>query len=164
MAKIQFTTPEGASGEVELTSERMSIGRADDNSIAIGDASISSHHAEIAIEGDAWVLTDLGSTNGTKVRGERVERIEMTSGGKFTLGSVECVFVGDESSYSSAPGASFTTTTGGYNSRPYDRGFRTGFGEKQKSKGDGAGALMGLGILALLACAASVFFIMQMGA
>ena len=164
MAKIQFTTPEGASGEVELTAERMGIGRADDNAIAIGDASISSHHAEIAIEGDAWVLTDLGSTNGTKVRGERVERIEMSHGGKFTLGSVECVFVGDDAGYSAGPSNTFTASAGGYNSRPYDRGFRTGFGEKQKSKGDGAGALMALGFIALRACGASVFFIMKMGA
>lgn len=168
MAKIQFTTPDGVSGEVELTAERMSLGRADDNMIVIDDASISSHHGEVAIEGHAWVLTDLGSTNGTKLGGERVERIELAHGGSFTLGSVECVFVGDyeeapaEPSYE-APSRT-VTTTGGYGSIALDRSTRTGFGPKAKAKGNGSGGLIALGVIALLVCAYAAFTFTQLSA
>ena len=65
MAKIQFTTPEGQSGEVELSAERLTLGRADDNSIVIAHESVSSHHGEFVFDGASWVFNDLGSTNGT---------------------------------------------------------------------------------------------------
>ncbi len=166
MAKIQFTTPEGTTGEVELTAERMSLGRADDNALIIAHDSVSSHHGEVSIEGNAWVFTDLGSTNGTKIDGERVEKLELAHGGTFTLGHVECVFVGDyeeeQAPAYSAP--TRTQTTGGYGSTSVDSSRRTGFGPKTKPKGSGAGALMGLGFLALAACAYAVFSFMQMSA
>jgi len=166
MAKIQYTTPEGLSGEVELTAERMTLGRAEDNMLVIDDASVSSRHGEVAIEGDAWVLTDLGSTNGTKIGGERVERIELAHGGSFTLGSVECVFIGDFEEAAPAPAYSAPTrtmtSTGGYGAMAIDRGRRTGFGPKTKPKGNGAGALIGLGVLALAVCAYAAFSFTQL--
>ena len=172
MPKIQYTTPDGASGEVELTSERMSIGRADDNAIVIADGSVSSHHGEVAYDDGAWVLTDLGSTNGTKVGGSRVERVELSPGGSFTLGSVDCVFVGDgeestsyaEESAPAAPSRSTSHSTGDVGSRPYDRSARRGFGPKRKEKDSARSTLMLLGFVALLVCAAAVFMFTKMGA
>lgn len=164
MAKIQYTTPEGTTGEVELTAERMTLGRADDNQIVISHDSVSSHHGEVAIEGDAWVFTDLGSTNGTKIGGERVERLELGHGGSFTLGHVDCVFVGD---FEEAPAYSAPTRTmssSGYGAAPIDRNRRTGFGPKGKPKSNGYGPLFGLGALALLVCAYAAFSFTQMTA
>lgn len=175
MPKIQFTTTDGATGEVELDQERMTIGRADDNSIVIPDGSVSSHHAEITFDGSSWVLTDTGSTNGTKVGGQRVETVNLDSTGAFTLGSVDCVFVGDGgSAQTAAPAASArlslggasstTTSSSGYSSQPYDRSLRTGFGPRKKEKGSGAGLLMLLGVLGLAACGAAIFMSLKMGA
>lgn len=172
MPKIQYTTPDGASGEAELSSERMSIGRADDNAIVIADGSVSSHHGEVAFEDGAWTLTDLGSTNGTKVSGNRVDRVELSPGGSFTLGSVECVFVGDgedsaayaEESAPAAPARSFSTSSGDIGSRPYDRSARSGFGPKKKVQDSGRSMLMLLGFVALVACAAAAFMFTKMGA
>lgn len=164
MAKIQYTTPEGTTGEVELTAERMSLGRADDNQIVIAHDSVSSHHGEVGIEGDAWVLTDLGSTNGTKVDGNRVERLELGHGGTFTLGHVECVFVGD---YEEAPAyvaPTRTMSTSGYGATTIDRSRRSGFGPKTKAKGNGSGPLIGFGVLAILVCAYAAFSFSQMTA
>ena len=33
MARIHYTTPEGTTGEIDLTAEHMTVGRADDNAI-----------------------------------------------------------------------------------------------------------------------------------
>ena len=170
MAKIQYTTPDGTTGEVELTAERMTLGRADDNQLIIPDASVSSHHGEVALDGDTWVLTDLGSTNGTKVDGNRVERVELGDGGAFALGNVECVFVGEFQSIPHTepvyhePVSRTLTSTGGYGEIAIDRGRRTGFGVKAKEKNSGNGLLMTLGVIALLACGGAIFMFTQMTA
>lgn len=165
MPRIQFTTPDGASGALELDAERMSLGRADDNQLVITDDSVSSHHGEVAFDGASWTLTDLGSTNGTKLGGSRVESIALASGMSFQLGNVNCVFVGDgEEAMASAPTMTVSTTPpAGYGTQPYDRSLRRGFGPKAKEKSSG-GLLTLLGVVALLACGAAVYFAMQMGA
>lgn len=170
MPKIQFTTTDGAVGEVDLDQERMTVGRADDNHIVIPDGSVSSHHAEIAFDGSSWVLTDTGSTNGTKVGGQRVETVNLDVTGAFTLGSVDCVFIGDAASHtaSSAPAArssshAATMSSGGYSSQSYDRSQRTGFGPHKKEKDGARSALMAFGFVALLACAAAAFMATKMG-
>lgn len=48
------------------------IGREEDNEVCIKDNSISRHHATVASRDDSFVVTDLGSTNGTKLNGEQV--------------------------------------------------------------------------------------------
>ncbi len=158
MAKIQFTTPAGASAEAEFVAERMRIGRAADNHLVIADESVSSHHGEIALENGVWVLTDLGSTNGTKIGGERVERVELAHGGSFTLGHVECLFLDDEA----APRAASRPITG-YAVQPINTSQRQGFGTKTQAKGGDTGPILLLGILALLVCAYAAFSFTQLG-
>jgi pSer/pThr/pTyr-binding forkhead associated (FHA) protein len=165
MPRIQFTTPDGASGALELDAERMSVGRADDNQLIIAEDSVSSHHGEFTFDGSSWTLTDLGSTNGTKVGGSRVETVNLASGAAFQLGNVNCVFHGDgeEDAYS-APTATISTPSSGYGSQPYNGKLRTGFGPKVKQKNPGAALLSLLGVAGILACGAAVYFAMQMGA
>ena len=164
MPRIQFTTPAGTSGVLELDAERMSLGRADDNMLIIMDDSVSSHHGEVVFDGTSWTFTDLGSTNGTKVGGLRVENVSLASGSPFQLGNVDCLFVGDgEEEVYSAPSLSVSTPSAtGYGAQPYDRSLRRGFGPKVKEKSSGGGLLILLGVVALAACGAAVYFAMQM--
>ena len=167
MPRIQFTTPEGASGTLELDSERMSVGRADDNQLIIADDSVSSHHGEVSFDGSSWTLTDLGSTNGTKVGGSRVESLPLVAGGAFQLGNVNCVFHGDgavEDAYSAPTITVSAPASGGYGSQPYNGKLRQGFGPKVKKKNPGGALLNLLGVVGLMACGAAVYFANQMGA
>ena len=50
----------------------VNIGRADYNDIVIADPSVSTTHAKLQRRDGIWMLTDLGSTNGTFVDGEQV--------------------------------------------------------------------------------------------
>ncbi len=165
MPRIQFTTPAGATGTLELDAERMTFGRADDNQLVLADDSVSSHHGEVAYDGSSWTLTDLGSTNGTKIGGARVESLALDHGTTFQLGNVDCVFVGDgEEAVYTAPTTTLSTPSSGYGSHPYNGRLRHGFGQKVKEKNPGGGLLTLLGIVALAACGAAVYFATQMGA
>jgi pSer/pThr/pTyr-binding forkhead associated (FHA) protein len=55
--------------EHELHEPVVRIGRSADNDIAVDDAAISRVHARIEHEGGVWRITDLDSTNGTKLDG-----------------------------------------------------------------------------------------------
>jgi hypothetical protein len=49
------------------------IGRSRDCDVRLDDANASRHHAEIRPSGGSWIVRDLGSTNGIKVNGRRVD-------------------------------------------------------------------------------------------
>jgi pSer/pThr/pTyr-binding forkhead associated (FHA) protein len=62
------------------------VGRRDDATIRVDHELVSRSHAVLRRTGPAWVLVDLGSSNGTFVDGVRVERIEITSTVAVRLG------------------------------------------------------------------------------
>lgn len=63
-------------------------------------AYVSRKHAKITLEDGAWMIQDLGSSNGTFVLGdsdfERVEMSELANGTEFALGNARFVFYLDE--------------------------------------------------------------------
>jgi pSer/pThr/pTyr-binding forkhead associated (FHA) protein len=75
----------------ELDSQALSVGRSEDNDLALhGDQYASAHHARIEPRGaDVWVEDD-GSTNGTYVNGTRIEAPErLSSGDVVRVGETE---------------------------------------------------------------------------
>jgi len=55
-----------------IESTQVSLGREQSNDIAISDPEISRRHAHIFLQGENYVIEDLGSTNGTAVNGQRL--------------------------------------------------------------------------------------------
>jgi pSer/pThr/pTyr-binding forkhead associated (FHA) protein len=81
---------EGFTGlSYELKTEKTTIGRVEDNSFPISDASISSHHAEIEMRGDGIWVKDLESTNGTFIDGEPVSESPLKPGQILRLGEID---------------------------------------------------------------------------
>jgi hypothetical protein len=79
--------------DFELLPGENVLGRDNDVSVAIPMKSISRRHARIVISGDTVMLEDLGSKNGTWVRGRRIaEPTEIKDGDEIRLGSVPLVF------------------------------------------------------------------------
>lgn len=77
---------------IELTGTAL-IGRLPDCTIMIADTNISRHHAKIHRSGSGFVLTDLGSTNGTYVNGERlVGDHRLADGDIVSIGAVNLRF------------------------------------------------------------------------
>jgi hypothetical protein len=81
------------SGERYVLREHLvSLGRLPECDITLVDANVSRRHAEIRPMGDAFVLIDLGSTNGSKVNGMRVVQHELADGDELTFGSIRLFF------------------------------------------------------------------------
>jgi hypothetical protein len=78
--------------QIVLTEYLVTFGRLPECTISFDDSNVSRQHAEIRPEGDGFVLTDLGSTNGTKVNGERVTRHRLVDGDRITLGATDVEF------------------------------------------------------------------------
>ncbi|MBC7252259.1 MAG: FHA domain-containing protein, partial [Anaerolineae bacterium] len=69
------------------------LGRAPDNDIVLQDAQVSRHHATITFSGASYVIADLGSANGTKVNGVRIDQPRpLRHGDIIAVGSEQLVF------------------------------------------------------------------------
>ena len=70
--QLQLTPVNGGRPIALRRSRPITVGRDDDCDAVIPDPSVSSRHARVEFDGVTWVLTDLGSTNGTWLNGARV--------------------------------------------------------------------------------------------
>ncbi len=93
MAKIIITSEGNFVSEVELVKERISIGRKPYNDIVIDHRAVSSQHANITLMLDDAMLEDMGSTNGTFVRNEKVTRQKIVDGDKITIAVFELTYI-----------------------------------------------------------------------
>ncbi len=69
---LVITSGSAAGTTLPLDDDVITIGRSTDSTLAIVDEYTSTYHAKLARSGDRWMLTDLDSTNGTKLNGSRV--------------------------------------------------------------------------------------------
>jgi hypothetical protein len=66
----------------------VTLGRSRQCDVVLDDANVSRQHAEIRPRGGSWVLTDLGSTNGSCLNGRRIEDTEVLKpGDEIELGT-----------------------------------------------------------------------------
>jgi dipeptidyl aminopeptidase/acylaminoacyl peptidase len=90
--RLIVTSGEGV-GQKFLLRAETNIGRERDNHIILSDPRVSRHHASIAYESGDWVLTDLGSANGTLLNGVPIMSPQvLQEGDTLSLGDTELVF------------------------------------------------------------------------
>lgn len=75
-----------------LSRARTVIGRGSDADITIADAGSSRKHVEVLWDGERAMMRDLGSTNGTKVNGQKVREAPLPSDTTITIGRTDLVF------------------------------------------------------------------------
>ena len=64
-----------------LDAQEVTIGRDAINIVAINDAEVSRKHARMELRGSAYVIQDLGSTNGTFINGTRISGMQVLNPG-----------------------------------------------------------------------------------
>jgi transcriptional regulator with GAF, ATPase, and Fis domain len=69
--------------------QKLRIGKAPDNDLILSDDTVSRHHCELTRMPDGVHVKDLGSTNGTRVQGARVQEATLPAGSVLKVGEVE---------------------------------------------------------------------------
>jgi hypothetical protein len=77
---------------VQIGTEPLVIGRLPECGVVLADSNVSRRHAELRRDGDTVVLTDLGSTNGTRVNGAPIRERILASGDEVSVGSTKLIF------------------------------------------------------------------------
>ena len=70
----------------ELSSHSIRLGRDASNTLQIHDSEVSRHHAEIRRVDEDYTISDLGSSNGTFVNGQRIAQHNLASGDQIQMG------------------------------------------------------------------------------
>jgi len=93
MARLILTLESQALAEYNMSKERYTVGRLQDNDVRIDNAAVSGHHALIInILNDSF-LEDLNSTNGTYVNGKLIKKHALQHGDVITVGHHQLRFV-----------------------------------------------------------------------
>ena len=77
---------------IRLAESEISIGRASSNTIQLTGEGISRSHARISFENGQYILTDLGSSNGTFVNKKRINQVVLNHNDKILFSKREFVF------------------------------------------------------------------------
>jgi len=93
LASLLFRSGELKGRRLPIKVPVVNIGRADYNDVVISDPSVSTMHAKLQRRDAVWVLTDLASTNGTFVEGERLAgEAPLSPGTTLKFGDVSALF------------------------------------------------------------------------
>ena len=93
MAYLVFSSHKGEEIGRRRLDGPVTIGRAPDCDVSLHDHLASRHHCRLAPSDDGWVLSDLGSKNGTVIHGKVINRPQVLRDGEsFTVGRVKVRF------------------------------------------------------------------------
>jgi len=75
-----------------LTESIITVGRHPESNLVLADPNVSRNHAEIRPQGERYIVVDLGSTNGTRVNGVRVDQQVLQDGDDVAFGNTRMRF------------------------------------------------------------------------
>ncbi|MEM9479350.1 MAG: AAA family ATPase [Verrucomicrobiota bacterium] len=89
MPALHFRSGPHAGDVLDLSSGRqINIGRNESNDIVVPEIKVSGEHARVFERDDHWIIDDLGSSNGTRINGEKIETARLHPGDVIDLGKV----------------------------------------------------------------------------
>jgi pSer/pThr/pTyr-binding forkhead associated (FHA) protein len=93
LASLLFRSGDMKGTRLPIKVPVVNIGRGDYNDVVIADPSVSTMHAKLQRREAVWILTDLGSTNGTFVEGEPLKgESPLSPGTTIRFGDVLVLF------------------------------------------------------------------------
>ena len=92
MPGLRITSPDGRVSDYPLSGSEITIGRSRKNTITVKDNAVSRYHARLNRGPDGYVLTDLGSFNGTRVNARAVRNALLKNRDRILMGRTKLVF------------------------------------------------------------------------
>ena len=80
-----------------IAQDRTSIGRSPESEIFLDDVTVSRSHAVIERGGQGFLLTDLGSLNGTYINNQSLNSKELVCGDEIQIGKFHLIFISAKS-------------------------------------------------------------------
>ncbi len=96
MPNIQIIDADGRISNFPILKDVIVIGRSEENDVVLPDQSVSRNHARITKEEKGYILTDLGSFNGTKVYGKSIQSIRLKNNDQIKIGKIMLKFTTGE--------------------------------------------------------------------
>ncbi len=93
MPSLVVITTDGQRSDFQIGKEKITIGRNKDNDLILSDKTVSRHHAQITITKLGCLLTDLESSNGTRVNENPIQRTLLRHDDKIRMGRSRLIFV-----------------------------------------------------------------------
>ena len=90
-AVLEIREPNHPPKTVSVSARPLRIGRASDSDLVLRDGRVSRQHARLHGRDGVLVLTDLGSTNGTRVNGQRIREVVLGAGDQIGMGDTVLV-------------------------------------------------------------------------
>ncbi len=85
---LRFISGKYQGGEFPISGDReVFIGRSNELEVVLVEDMVSRKHARVSLSGDALIIEDLGSTNGTFVNGEKIKRARLKEGDRVLIGT-----------------------------------------------------------------------------
>src|SRR5436305_13657491 len=86
---LKFTDNDGMDQIISVYKDRFTVGRHSENNLTIADGRLSRDHLKIEQRSGAFFVSDLGSSNGTKLNGRVVtDPVKLSNGDELDLGGV----------------------------------------------------------------------------
>src|SRR5690349_24845555 len=85
---FRLVSPDGEQVFELRPGSSLTVGRALTSDVPLLDPTVSRRHASLVADDSGIELNDLGSSNGTFVNGERVEKARLTPGDVLTFGKL----------------------------------------------------------------------------
>jgi len=76
-----------------IAQERVSVGRSPESEIFLDDVTVSRSHALIERTGAGFLLTDLGSLNGTYINNQSLKSTPLKCGDEIQIGKFHLIFI-----------------------------------------------------------------------
>jgi adenylate cyclase len=110
MPHIRVVSSDGRIFTVPVQDKEVAIGRGKDNHIVLEDHTVSRYHARIMETSEGYILTDLGSFNGTEVNEKPVQNVLLSHDDQIKIGNTKLAFLTEDEPYPS-PSDSLILTT-----------------------------------------------------
>lgn len=109
MVKLIIEDDEGRKTVVPFIRQEITIGRQEGNTIRLTERNVSRHHARLFRQNGAILVEDLGSYNGIRINGERIEgKTAVHDGDLIQIGDYDLAIQDDAAAQPSPPPRPFT--------------------------------------------------------